>query len=67
MKERELYVNETLSSDEESSGQRVDSPDVSKDRHRKIGQIDDYLKEKRLYVEIHECVLEALEKTPESR
>ena len=57
MKERELYVSEILRADQESSDQPVDPADAPKDRHKEIRQIDDFLKAKRQYVEIHECVL----------
>ncbi len=60
MKERELYVSEILRAHKESSDQPVDSDEAPKDRHKEIGQIDDFLKAKRQYVEIHDCVLTVL-------
>ena len=59
-KERELYVKEILRADKESSDQPVDPAEAPKDRHEEIRQIDDFLKAKRQYVEIHECVLRVL-------
>jgi hypothetical protein len=58
--ERELYVEQILRADEEPSEQPVDSAEKPEDRHKEIRQIDDLLKEKRQYVEIHECVLGVL-------
>jgi hypothetical protein len=52
-KERELYVSEMLQALNEQS-------EASKERHEKIRQIDDFLKGKRQYVEVHECVLAVL-------
>jgi len=60
MKERELYVSEILRAHKESSDQPVDPAEAPKDPHKEIRQIDDFLKTKRQYVEIHECVLRVL-------
>ena len=60
MKERDLYVFEILQARKESSDERVDPAEASKERHKKIRQIDDFIKGKRHYVEVHECVLEVL-------
>ena len=57
IQERELYVSEILQAPKESSNERVDPAEASKERHKKIRQIDDFVKEKRQYVEVHECVL----------
>ena len=57
MKERERYVSEILGAHEESVDQPVDSAEATKDRHKEIRQIDDILKAKKRYVEVHECVL----------
>lgn len=60
MHERELYVAEVLQAPEESFDEHITSAEASKERHEKIRQIDDFLKEKRQYVEVQECVLAAL-------
>jgi hypothetical protein len=59
-KERELYVSEILDAPKESYEEGVDPAEASKERHEKIRQIDDFLKGKRQYVEVHECVLTVL-------
>ena len=59
-KERELYVSEILGADKESVDQPVDSAEARKDGHKEIRQIDDFLKTKKVYVEVHECVLSVL-------
>jgi len=60
IQERELYVAEVLQAPNESSDERIASAEVSKERHEKIRQIDDFIKRKRPYVEVHECVLAVL-------
>jgi hypothetical protein len=60
IQERELYVSEILQPPKESSDERVDPAEASKERHKKIRQIDDFIKGKRQYVEVHECVLAVL-------
>jgi len=60
MKERERYVSEILQGPKESSDERVDPTEASKERHKKISQIDDFIKRKRPYVEVHECILAVL-------
>ena len=60
MKERELYVSEILGAHKESFDQPVDPAEAPKDRHKEVRKIDDFLKAKRQYVEIHECVLRVL-------
>ena len=60
MKERELYVSEILRAHKEPSDQLVDPAEAPKDGHKEVRQIDDFLKSKRQYVEIHECVLNVL-------
>ena len=60
IQERELYVSEILQAPKESSGERVDIAVASEERHKKIRQIDDLIKGKRQYVEVHECVLAVL-------
>ena len=60
IQERELYVSEILQAPKESSDERVDPVEASKERHKKIRQIDDFIKRKRPYVEVHECVLAGL-------
>ena len=62
--ERELYVSEILRAPKVSSEESVEEAKASKERHEKIRQIDDFLKRERRYVEVRECVLAALEKTP---
>jgi hypothetical protein len=64
-KERELYVSEILDREEEPSEDGLDSAEASKLRHEKIRQIDDFLRPKRQYVEVHECVLQAIQNAPE--
>ena len=59
-KEREIYVSEILGADKESVDQPVDPAEAPKDRHKEIRQIDDFLKAKKIYVEVHECVLSVL-------
>jgi len=59
-KERELYVSEILRAHKDSVEQPVDSAEAPKDRHKEIRQIDDFLKAKKRYVEVHECVLRVL-------
>ncbi len=60
--ERELYISEILHAPKVSSEKGVEQAEASKERHEKVRQIDDFLKIKRRYVDVHECVLEALEK-----
>lgn len=60
MNERELYVSEILRAHKESFDQPVDPAEAPKDRHKEIRKIDDFLKAKRQYVEIYECVLTVL-------
>ena len=62
--ERELYISEMLRAPKVSSEESVEEAKASKERHEKIRQIDDFLKRERLYVEVRECVLAALEKMP---
>jgi len=64
IQERELYVSEILQAPRESSDERADSVSASNERHKKIRQIDDFLKGKRQYVEVHECILAVLWKAP---
>ena len=59
-KERELYLSEILESNGESSDASVDLADEDKDPHAEIRKIDDFLKLKMRYVEVHECVLDVL-------
>ena len=59
-RERELYVSEILGAHNKSTDQPVDPANEDKDPHKEAREIDDFLKEKRQYVEVHECVLEAL-------
>jgi hypothetical protein len=58
--ERELYVAEILGGKDKSTDQPVDPADEGEEPHKEIREIDDFLKEKTRYVEIHECVLEVL-------
>ncbi len=62
--ERELYISEMLRAPKVSSEESAEEAKASKERHERIRQIDDFLKKERRYVEVHECVLAALEKTP---
>ena len=60
IQERELYVSEMLRAPKVSSEESVEEAEASKERHEKIRQIDDFLKGKRQYVKVRECVLAAL-------
>ncbi len=62
--EREHYVSEMLRAPKVSSEQSIEEAKASKERHKTIRQIDEFLKRERRYVEVRECVLAALEKTP---
>jgi hypothetical protein len=64
--ERELQISEMLRAPKVSSEESVEEAKASKERHEKIRQIDDFLKRERRYVEVRECVLTALNKTPHS-
>ena len=64
-KERELYISELLDVPEESSAEGVDPAEASNDRYGNIRRTDEFLKEERRYVEVHECVLTVLEIVPE--
>lgn len=58
--ERESYVSEIIGPQDQSEDQSGDRPQEDKEIHKKVREIDAFLKEKRQYVEIHECVLQAL-------
>ena len=58
--ERERYVSEILNASKKSFEEGADPTEASKERHEKIRQIDDFLKGKRQYVEVRECVLTVL-------
>lgn len=58
--ERESYVTEIIGLQDQSEDQSGDRSEEDKEIHAKVREIDAFLKEKRQYVEIHECVLEAL-------
>jgi len=59
-RERELFVAEGMRAPGESSDERIASAKASQELHEKIRQIDDFIRGKRPYVEIHECVLAVL-------
>ena len=59
-REREHYVSEILGAHNKSTDQPVDPADEDKEPHKEVREIDDFLKERRQYVEVHECVLEGL-------
>lgn len=63
--ERERYVSEMLRAPKVSSEQSVEETKASKERHKNVRQIDDFLKRERRYVEVRECVLTALGKPPQ--
>lgn len=65
VQERELYVSEMLRAPKVSSEESDEEAEASRERHENIRQIDAFLKKERRYVEVRQCVLEALEKTPE--
>ena len=58
--ERESYVSEIIGAHGQSHGQQSDPAEDDKTPHKEIREIDAFLKEQRRYVEVHECVLEAL-------
>jgi hypothetical protein len=58
--ERESSVTEIIGPQSQSEDQSGDRFEEDKEIHAKVREIDAFLKEKRQYVEIHECVLEAL-------
>ena len=58
--ERKRYVSEILNASKKSFEEGADPAEASKERHEKIRQIDDFLKGKRQYVEVRECVLTVL-------
>ncbi len=64
-RERELYIAELLDVPEESSAEGVAPAEASNDRYGNIRRTDEFLKEKRRYVEVHECVLTVLDITPQ--
>jgi len=57
---RELYISELLDVPEESSAEGVDPDAASYERYGNIRRADEFLREKRRYVEVHECVLTVL-------
>jgi len=59
-KERELRVNDVLHTDKDSPDQDVDPTNAIQEHREEIEQIDDDLKEQRLYVGIRLCVLGVL-------
>ena len=60
--ERERYISEMLRAPKVSSEQNVEEAKASKELHEKVRQIDNFLKRKRRFVEVRECVLAALGK-----
>lgn len=58
--EREAYVSEIIGGDDKSTDQLEPLAEDDKNLHGEIREIDAFLKERRRYVEVHECVLEAL-------
>ena len=58
--ERELYVSEILEPHNESNDLPESLAEDDKEPHKEVREIDAFLKEQRQYVEVHECVLEAL-------
>lgn len=62
--ERDLYISEILRALKVSSDESVEEAEASKERHERVRQIDDLVKKERRYVEVHECVLSALQKPP---
>ena len=59
-REREHYLSELFDVPEESSAEGVDPDAASNDRYGNIRRADEFLREKRRYVEVHECVLTVL-------
>lgn len=59
-RERELYISELLDVPKASSAEGVDPVAASNDRYGNIRRADKILREKRRYVEVHECVLTVL-------
>ena len=64
-KERELYISQILDAPKESFQEDVEQDEACKERHKKIREIDDFLKGKRQYVEVQECVLKVLQEAPQ--
>jgi hypothetical protein len=58
--EREFYVTEILAGKSKSLDQPEGQAEKDSNPHAEVREIDAFLKEQRRYVEIHECVLEAL-------
>ena len=58
--ERESYVSEIIGAHNESEDHPADLAEKDKESHKEVREIDTFLKEQRKYVEVHECVLEAL-------
>jgi hypothetical protein len=61
--EREFYVAEILGGKNKSVDQPEDPAEEDKKPHKEVREIDAFLRERRRYVEIHECVLETLQDT----
>ena len=59
--ERKFYVSEILGGKSKSVDQLEDPAEEDKKPHKEVREIDAFLKEQERYVEIHECVLEALQ------
>ena len=58
--ERESLVAEIIGPQGQSESQTGDRSEHDKEIHQRFREIDDFLKKKRQYVDVHECVLEAL-------
>jgi len=58
--ERDIYISEILARKTKSVDQSEDPAEEGKNPHKEVREIDAFLKEQGRYVEVHECVLEAL-------
>ncbi len=61
---RELGMSETQPAPNRTSDDGVDPAGEYEERQEEIGQIDDFVRAKRQYVEVHECILAVLWKAP---
>lgn len=58
--EREAYVSEILGRDDGSENHGAHNPAGDVVAHEKVRKLDAFLAERRRYLEVHQCVLEAL-------
>ena len=58
--ERESRVSDSSGPKDQSANQAGEWSEEDKEAHKRVREIDALLREKRQYVELHECLLEAL-------